>query len=128
MVEAITHDIRVSIESSFQEEYANIQHSNFVYTYEVTIENLGDYSIQLISREWYIVDANGKHTHVSGEGVIGLQPIIDPQGKHCYESGCHLSAEMGKMYGKYFMKRLIDGAILEVEIPVFFLIPNYKLN
>jgi ApaG protein len=92
------------------------------------IENLSDYSVQLISRHWNIFDSNGTKREVEGDGVVGQQPVIVPGEMHEYVSGCNLQTEMGTMEGSYEMKRLVDNTSLIVQIPKFELITPYRLN
>ena len=71
MFTAITDGIKVSVESDYQNEYSNPEQDHFVFTYQVTIENNSDYTVQLRRRHWEIYDANGEVSEVEGEGVVG---------------------------------------------------------
>jgi ApaG protein len=99
-----------------------------MFSYKINIENLSDYTVQLISRHWYIFDSNGTHREVEGEGVIGVQPVIEPHENYEYVSGCNLKTEIGKMSGTYTFKRLVDNQLFEVTIPEFELLCPFKLN
>ncbi len=57
---------------------------------------------------------------VSGEGVVGAQPVIAPGQKFQYTSGCPLPTASGYMSGKYKM-RASSGEAFEAEIPAFLL-------
>nr|WP_294897432.1 Co2+/Mg2+ efflux protein ApaG [uncultured Pedobacter sp.] len=128
MVAQITEGVKVSVETTYQPEYSNPANEHFMFAYKIQIENLGDYSIQLLRRHWVIFDSNGTRREVDGEGVVGLQPIIEPGQHHEYVSGCNLKTDMGAMQGFYQMKRLVDEEIFDVKIPEFSLIAPYKLN
>lgn len=128
MVTQITQGVKISVETMFQPEYSNPLNDHFMFAYKINIENMTDDSVQLISRHWYIFDSIGSHREVIGEGVVGLQPVIEPGSSHEYVSGCDLKTEIGYMKGTYSMKRLIDGDMFEVEIPAFQLISPAKLN
>ena len=128
MVTQTTQGVKISVETTFQPEYSNPENDHFMFVYKINIENLTDYSLQLLSRHWFIFDSNGSHREVDGEGVVGLQPVIEPGSFHEYVSGCNLKTEIGSMKGFYSMKRLADEDIFEVEIPSFQLISPYKLN
>jgi ApaG protein len=65
---------------------------------------------------------------VSGEGVIGRQPIIAPGETYKYMSGTHFSTPIGKMQGFFYMRRFGDDTLLKVEIPVFVLSTPNILN
>lgn len=128
MVAQITEGVKVSVETTYQPEYSNPANEHFMFAYKIQIENLGNYNIQLLRRHWVIFDSNGTRREVDGEGVVGLQPIIEPGQYHEYFSGCNLKTDMGTMQGFYQMKRLVDEEIFDVLIPEFSLIAPYKLN
>lgn len=128
MVTAITDGVKVSVETIYQPEYSNPANEHFMFAYRIEISNLSDYPVQLMRRQWSIFDSNSSRREVEGEGVVGLQPIIEPGESHVYVSGCNLKTDMGSMQGKYLMKRVVDDAGFEVDIPEFQLIAPYKLN
>jgi ApaG protein len=128
METAITHDIRVSVEAMYQSMYSKPLAREYVHAYRVTIENLGEETVQLLTRHWYIWDSTGILREVEGDGVIGLQPVLEPNDTHQYVSGCPLKTDLGKMSGKYTMKRESDGLLFDVIIPTFYLIPPFKYN
>lgn len=128
METAITHDIRVSVESMYQSMYSKPKTKEYLHAYRITVENLGEETVQLLRRHWYIWDSSGELREVEGEGVVGEQPILEPASQYQYVSGCPLKTDMGKMYGKYTMQRKSDGATFEVKIPTFLLIPPFKKN
>lgn len=128
MVNTITEGVKVSVETLYQPEYSNPMNEHFMFAYKVTIENMTDYAVQLMRRHWSIFDSNGTHRNVEGEGVVGLQPVIEPGNQHEYVSGCNLKTEIGTMKGEYEMLRLLDNREFEVKIPEFQLVTPYKLN
>ncbi len=128
MVTKITEGVKVSVETIYQPEYSNPVNEHFMFAYRVKIENMGDYTVQLMSRKWSIFDSNGTKRQVEGEGVVGQQPIIEPGENHEYVSGCNLKTDMGTMKGSYEMLRVVDGQKFKVKIPEFQLIALYKLN
>ncbi|WP_316802410.1 Co2+/Mg2+ efflux protein ApaG [Pedobacter nototheniae] len=128
MVTAITDGVKVSVETIYQPEYSNPANEHFMFAYRIEISNLSDYPVQLMRRQWFIFDSNSSRREVEGEGVVGIQPVINPGETHVYVSGCNLKTDMGSMQGKYLMKRLVDEAEFEVDIPEFTLIAPYKLN
>ncbi len=128
MYKAVTKDVEVSVETFYQETASNPEAGKYVFAYRILIENHSEFTIKLLRRHWHIIDGNGQLSEVDGEGVIGQQPIIEPEQKHEYVSGCELQTEMGKMYGTYLMEKQIDGTTFEVEIPEFVMIVPYRLN
>jgi len=128
MVTEITEGVKVSVETIYQPEYSNPANEHFMFAYKVNIENLTEYSVQLLNRHWQIFDSNGAHREVDGEGVVGQQPVIEPGDNHEYVSGCNLKTDIGSMKGHYEMKRIVDEERFQVNIPEFLLIAPYKLN
>jgi ApaG protein len=128
MVTKITDGVKVSVDTIYQPEYSNPINEHFMFAYRVKIENMGEYSVQLMNRHWTIFDSNGTKREVEGEGVVGQQPIIEPGNNHEYVSGCNLKTDIGSMKGSYEMKRIVDGQTFRVNIPEFYLITPFKLN
>lgn len=128
MVTAITLGVKISVETTYQEEHSNPGNGHFMFAYRITIENLTDQPVQLKRRQWFIFDSNGTERDIEGEGVVGEQPIIEPGGTHSYVSGCNLSTDIGSMSGNYLMNRLRDDRDFIVTIPDFELIVPYRLN
>jgi len=128
MVVLTTEGVKIKVETFYQPKVSNPDERQFVFAYKVTIENHSDYTIQLLRRQWYIVDAYGFKRDVEGEGVIGEQPIIQPGKSYDYVSGCDFSTEIGKMHGAYLMSRQADNSEFYVTIPEFTMIFPAKLN
>lgn len=128
MVTAITQGVKISVDTVYQDEYSNPDKEHFMFAYQITVENLSDYSIQLMRRQWFIFDSSGSRREVEGEGVIGVQPLIEPGESYSYVSGCNLTTDMGSMSGNYLMKRTADETDFTVDIPEFPLIVPYRLN
>lgn len=128
MTTTITKGIKVTVDTEYQQEYSNPVHKHYVFTYQITIENLSDKTIQLLSRHWDIIDLTHPKREVEGEGVVGKQPILEPGQMHQYVSGCNLKSCFGKMMGYYIMERLVDGKKFSVDIPKFDMIVPFKMN
>ncbi len=128
MVSAVTAGVKVSVRTEYQQEYSSPLQAHFVFTYRIRIENSSDNTIQLLRRHWTIFDSNGTVREVEGEGVVGLQPVLEPGEVHEYVSGCNLRSSMGKMAGTYLIERIIDGRRFRVTIPEFTMIAPYRLN
>ena len=128
MITRITDGVKISVETIYQPEYSNPANEHFMFAYRINIENMTEYRVQLLNRHWMIFDSNGSKREVEGEGVVGLQPVIEPGNHHEYVSGCNLKTDMGSMKGSYEMMRIVDGRKFKVNIPEFLLIAPYKLN
>jgi ApaG protein len=125
---AVTSGVKVSVITEYQPSYSSPLQEHFVFTYRIKIENNSEHTVQLLRRQWFIFDSNATVREVEGEGVIGLQPVLEPGETHEYISGCNLKTSIGKMLGTYLMEKLIDGKQFHVEIPEFNLIVPYRLN
>ena len=113
-----THDIRVAVQPIYLDEQSSPEEGNYVWAYQVRIENQGRETVQLLSRYWHITDAVGRVQEVRGPGVIGEQPVLAPGETFEYTSGCPLATPSGIMVGSYEMQRE-DGQRFEVTIPAF---------
>ena len=123
-----THGIKVSVRSRYHDDVSKPSLGRYIHSYEVSIENLSKYEVQLISRHWIIMDADASTREVTGDGVVGEQPYISPGATHQYTSWCPLETPMGKMSGTYTMIRTDTGSSFEVDIPTFKLIASFTRN
>lgn len=128
MITAVTAGIRISVKTTFKPEYSDPRRNNYLFSYQIRIENQSDHTVQLLRRHWFIFDSNGEHRQVEGEGVIGEQPVLAPGDMYSYESACSLTTEIGKMHGSYLMQRKLDQGQFRVRIPEFFMIVPHRLN
>lgn len=128
MVSKISEGVEVSVEIFYQQDYSNPLNQEYMFAYRVTIENHNTFSIKLLRRHWFIFDSNGEHKEVEGEGVIGIQPILQPNENYQYVSGCNLKTEMGKMHGTYLMENQNNMERFYVKIPAFEMIVPFKYN
>jgi len=128
MTTQTTSGVKISVESTYQSEYSNPENEHFMFAYRITIENLSEYTVQLVRRHWNIYDSIGLNKQVDGDGVVGEQPVLEPGAMHQYVSGCNLKSDMGFMEGYYEMIREMDNSIFHVHIPRFNLVANYRLN
>lgn len=113
-----TGAIIVSVLPVYIDERSAPDQNRYFWAYQVTIENSGELSVQLLSRYWHIVDGKGEVEEVRGPGVVGEQPILEPGDSYEYTSGCPLTTPSGFMHGTYTM---VDenGNRFDVAIPAF---------
>lgn len=128
MITKISEGVTISVETFYQPEYSNPLTESFMFAYRITLENNNVFPIQLLRRHWYIFDSNGTHREVEGEGVVGVQPIINPGESYQYVSGCDFKSEMGKMHGIYLMENCHTRQTFMINIPVFEMIVPFKMN
>jgi ApaG protein len=125
--EAVTHNVRVEVESQFAPEHSQPFQNQWFFHYTVRITNEGDETVQLLSRYWVIADATGHTEEVRGPGVVGEQPVLTPGESFRYTSGCSLRTSSGIMRGTY---QMVDeeGQHFDVEIAAFALHEPYTVH
>ncbi|MBX3257303.1 MAG: Co2+/Mg2+ efflux protein ApaG [Agriterribacter sp.] len=128
MASKVTEGVTVTVETFYQPDYSNPVSGEFMFAYRITLQNNNSFPVRLLRRHWYIFDSNGTQREVEGEGVVGVQPQINPGEQYQYVSGCNLRTEMGKMYGTYAMENITSRKQFEVKIPVFDMIVPFKMN
>jgi ApaG protein len=118
----------VSVIATYRPEESDVEKSYFVFSYEITIVNLSEHDVQLLSRQWTIHDFLHGTNYVEGQGVIGQQPIIMPTDTFIYSSWTPLHSSIGLMEGSYLFQDLKTGEEFYVNVPPFHLIPGFKRN
>lgn len=118
MYRAQTRDIEVTVEPYYLEEQSDPDDSRYVWGYRVVIANHSDIAVTLVTRYWHITDQNGNVDEVSGPGVVGEQPTLEPGDTYEYSSGCPLDTPSGMMFGHYQMQTS-SGEEFDVAIPAF---------
>ncbi|RJX70714.1 Co2+/Mg2+ efflux protein ApaG [Vibrio sinensis] len=116
--------IKVQVHSKYIPDQSQPNANRYVFAYLVTVKNLSTQSVQLMSRNWIITDANGKQLTIEGDGVVGQQPLIPSHEEYTYSSGTAIETPVGVMQGHY---TLLDeqGKEFTAEIAPFRLaIPN----
>ena len=112
------YEIAVKVETTFIPDQSDVKASRYVFSYTIKITNIGKVAAQLISRHWVITDADNKVQEVRGLGVVGEQPLLEPNASFEYTSGTMLNTPVGVMHGSYFFTA-VDGTQFEVPIPSF---------
>ena len=108
----------VSVETTYLHAQSSEEDNRYAFSYTVTISNIGTVAAQLISRHWIITDADGESNEVKGLGVIGEQPLLQPNESYEYTSGSILNTSAGSMHGTYQLVA-VDGTQFEAEIEPF---------
>lgn len=120
MAEAKKYEIHVDVVTSYLEDQSEAAANRHVFSYAMTIVNVGTVAAQLISRHWLITDADGRIQEVRGLGVVGHQPLLRPGEKFEYASGCVLETPVGTMKGSYQMVAE-DGTQFDAPVAEFVL-------
>ncbi|OBT16769.1 Co2+/Mg2+ efflux protein ApaG [Vibrio sp. UCD-FRSSP16_10] len=116
--------IKCHVQTKYIEAQSEPDNGHYVFAYMITIRNLSQHPVQLLSRYWLITDGNGKQITVEGDGVVGEKPTIAANDDYTYTSGSALETPVGVMQGHYVMQTK-DGALFNAQVAPFNLsIPN----
>ncbi|SMY37573.1 CO2+/MG2+ efflux protein ApaG [Photobacterium malacitanum] len=116
--------IKCHVVSHYLAEQSQPDQQRYVFSYTITIKNLGRGNAHLLTRYWLITDANGKKLVIEGEGVVGKQPHINAADEFTYTSGTIIETPVGVMQGQYTMEDQA-GNKFKVEVAPFRLaMPN----
>jgi ApaG protein len=127
MSDTTTRGVRVEVRTTYVPERSSPAESQYFFAYRIRISNLGEETVQLISRHWIISDGDGNTEHVRGPGVVGEQPVLEPGEAFEYTSFCPLPTPIGSMHGTYQMVTA-GGSAFDAEIAPFSLAVPTALN
>lgn len=119
MVEQITQGIKISVKTKYNGTSYRNNRLYYVFAYFITIENKSSETVKLTDRFWTIYDSLNETEIVSGEGVVGQTPILQPNDTYNYSSGCFLTSSIGAMRGFYTMINTETYKQFKVVIPTF---------
>lgn len=122
--EATTHGVTVQVTPQFLETESDTTKNKYIWAYHIKIINTAPHTVQLLNRYWRITDARGQTQEVRGAGVIGEQPVLNPDEFYEYTSGVPLGTPSGFMGGHYEMITA-DGIPLDITVPTFSLDSPY---
>ena len=112
--------LNITTRVNYLAEQSDEADNRYVFSYTITLTNISDSPVRLISRHWIITDANHEVQEVRGQGVVGEQPLLKPNQSFEYTSGTVLSTQVGTMSGTYQMVAE-DGTRFNAPIPQFVL-------
>ncbi len=127
MSDTTTRGVRVEVHTAYVEERSSPADSQYFFAYRIRISNVGEETVQLLSRHWIISDGEGNMEHVRGPGVVGEQPVLEPGEAFEYTSFCPLRTPIGSMHGTYQMVTA-GGSAFDAEIAPFSLAVPTALN
>lgn len=111
-------NMEINVETAYLPEQSDPEANRFVFSYHITITNHNPEPVVLVGRRWLITDGNEQVQEVTGEGVVGEQPLIEPEQSFSYTSGTVLATEVGSMQGHYEMCTEDDETFI-APIPPF---------
>ncbi|MDX2115234.1 MAG: Co2+/Mg2+ efflux protein ApaG [Planctomycetota bacterium] len=119
----VSNGFRVEVRPEYLAEQSRPAQRKWVFAYRIRILNQSHRRARLRARHWIIVDADGERHDVVGEGVVGLQPTLNPGQQFEYSSYCPLETPWGTMEGSYTFEG-DDGETFEVTVGRFFLVSS----
>ncbi|MBN8827527.1 MAG: Co2+/Mg2+ efflux protein ApaG [Sphingobacteriia bacterium] len=117
--ENTTHDIKITAVAIYESDVSKPEKMEYIWSYTIKIENLSSNIYQLVSRYWNIIDSNGCIKEVYGAGVVGQQPILEPNDSFEYTSQAVIHTSSGMMVGNYEMLNCDTGESVVAIIPSF---------
>lgn len=124
MYSKTTNSVAITVKPAPIEEQSSPEEGVYAFSYNIRIENLGEETVQLLERHWIINSGGNPYDEVIGDGVVGMQPILEQGQKFEYTSGAVIEDPIGSMEGTYTM-RTSSGKFIKIEIPHFELVyPN----
>lgn len=128
MFSKTTSNIKVSVMPEYDSKNSYPSENRFVFRYNITIENEGDFTIKILKRKWLIFDVGFGFTEIVGDGVIGLTPEVEPGDQFAYFSNVMLRSGVGNMSGKYLVENSETKEHFEIDIPKFNLLSAVLIN
>ena len=101
-------------------EQTDVAQDQYAFAYTITITNTGDTAAQLVARQWWITDHRGQVQEVRGLGLVGHQPLLNPNESFEYSSWAQIATPMGTMRGTYICITH-DAHWFEADVPEFLL-------
>ena len=124
----VTNGIQVSVQSAYNTKFSKPELDKYIFSYHITIKNVGTETMQLLRRHWMIQDSLGPMREVEGAGVIGEQPILKPGEQFEYNSWTDMATTIGRMYGFYTFRKMNSKSLIQVRIPEFQLVTPFQSN
>lgn len=103
---------------------ANALDKPYSWYYKVSIQNLSDQPVQLLSRRWTVVNHSGEREYLSGRGILQQFPLLAPEDT-CFQflSCISLSSPQGVMGGHFTFVPVSEtnerGVPFQCEVPTF---------
>jgi ApaG protein len=123
----LSEGIRISVIPQYIPEQSSLETQNYAFMYTVLIKNERADKVQLTRRHWYVFSAGELLAEVEGEGVVGVQPMLEPGESFKYSSGSVIHDTVGAMVGKYSFLDA-EGKLFTADIPMFDLVTSMALQ
>ena len=95
-----------------------------MWIYFVIITNFDTNPYKLISRKWTVKEDKKDENYVSGNGVVGLNPIIEPMTSFEYFSHIIVDSDVTIIKGEFTMKNLVTEKTQTISTKEITLVNN----
>lgn len=116
--EQTTHGVSIRVNPEYLDDQSEPENSRYTWAYHVEIENVGNQTVQVLTRHWKITNIRGESHEVIGDGLVGQQPILEPGDRFEYTSGTPLTTPSGFMSGSFQVVGE-NGDLFQVSVPAF---------
>jgi len=120
--------ISISARSTYIQDDSNLFRNRHVFSYQINILNNRKQAVRVVSRYWAVLDAKNKKYEVSGDGLVGKKPIIEPGKSFTYNSFCVLYTFSGTMRGYFTMQSDEGNGVNEPEADLKIRTPKIQLH
>ena len=121
MSDETTHGVRVGANAFYLPDESTPEDKEYVFGYRIVILNDSDRTVTLLSRHWDLIDGEGGHRVVEGEGVVGQKPRLAPGEAFKYHSFAVLPTPWGTMEGHYNLRSEDNSQHFKAAIGRFYL-------
>lgn len=111
--------IEVNVIPYYMPERSIPEQDYYFYAYKVEIKNNTNNKVTLLRRIWKMRNGKQRQREVEGKGVVGKQPVIEPNNSFSYTSYYPLDTPTGNTRGQFLMEDEL-GKRFYVDIPVTF--------
>lgn len=112
-------DVIVSAQTRYNREKSFPHKNHYFFSYRLHIQNQTIHPLQVISRQWIILNGKKTKRFIHAEKLMGHCPWIEPGESFTYCSFCPLDTPTGNMRGK-IMVRDLDKETYSLKVPLMF--------
>lgn len=124
----MSEGIRITVVPEYDLQHSNVEQAVYVYRYTIVIENTSNDTVQLMERYWLITDGFNRKEEVTGEGVVGKTPVLNPGERFEYSSYCPIATPLGEMEGFFKFDNKNSNTSFEARIAPFALRAKHLIN
>lgn len=89
------------------------------YTYCVSIVNHTNEPVQLMERQWSVMDMYGNRRSRTSSGILGARPILEPGAGYDFSSAATLATALGSMWGTFNARGMASNQLYQAQVAPF---------